>query len=252
MIVDPEARRALVKREFDVTDEVSAEEVAEVKRRDVTLSAIDLAAVPDLLGALDDFAVSLSQLDQQQVAEARTYAQSYESVFGEDVPPSYIDLGHFAALIAQISGDPDMEASANTLMTAIQTAVIEERHGPERPGSTGLVIYFPSSELYNAQDNLGYAEVADVFAANSNWNDFLQFHYVGGSVQGGASRSARTRGGSVAAKPLEVAPITLSAETARAGEPVTLQSEVVGDRLGLRLHLHRPHFVRRRIARHRR
>lgn len=232
LIVDPEARRALVKREFDVTDEVSAEEVAEVKGRDVTLSAVDLAAMPDLLGALDDFAVSLSQLDQQQVAEARTYAQSYESVFGEDVPPAYIDLGHFAALIAQISGDPDMEASANRLAEAIQAAVIQERHGPERPGSTGLVIYFPSSELYNAQDNLGYAEVADVFAANSNWNDFLKFHYVGGSVEGGASRSARTRGGSVAAKPLEVAPITLSAETARAGEPVTLQSEVVGDRLG--------------------
>lgn len=232
LIIDPQARRALVKREFGVTDEVTAQEVAEVKGRDVTLSAIDLSAVPDVLGALDEFAVSMSQLDQQMVAEARTYAQSYESVFGEDVPPSYIDLGHFAALIAKISGDPDMEASASKLFEAIQTAVIAERHGAKRPGSTGLVLYFPSSELYNAQDNLGYAEVADVFAANSNWNDFLRFHYVGGSVQGGASRSARTRGGSVTGKPIELAPITLSAEVARLNEPVKIQSEVQGDRLG--------------------
>lgn len=232
LIVDPVARRALVKREYGVTAEVSAQDVADAKGRSVTLAAIDLAAVPTLLGALDELAVSLSQLDQQMVAEARTYAQAYESVFGEEVPPAYIDLGHFAALVAQISNDPAVTASASALFDALQTAVIQERHGPERPGSTGLALYFPSSELYNAQDNLGYAEVANVFAANSNWNDFLKFHYVGGDVQGGASRSVRARGGSVANKPLEIAPITLSAEIATPGQPVKIQSEVKGERLG--------------------
>ena len=41
---------------------------------------------------------------QRAIAQARSYAQSFTSIFGKDVPPSYIDLGHFAQLAGRTSG----------------------------------------------------------------------------------------------------------------------------------------------------
>ena len=141
-----------------------------------TLTAVDLAQIAPLDAALDDFVAALTTLDQNVVAQARTYAQAYESIFGDELPSPYIDLGHFSQLIQSSTTDPAVLAAAQALDAARAAAIIAEKHGPERPGSTGIAIYFPVRELYEVADNFGYTEVAARFAETTQWDEFLAFH----------------------------------------------------------------------------
>ena len=159
---------------------LAPEQVAQELGYDITLSAVDLTAIGDLNLALDEFAASLTTIDQRTVATARSYARSYESVFGEDWPSPYIDLGNFAELVAQQSNDATVQAAAENLLAALQTTVIAERHGEGRKGSNGVAIYFPVPDLHAIADNLGYATVADRFAESTSWDEFLAFHAAGG------------------------------------------------------------------------
>ena len=149
---------------------------------DITLTAMDLAQIAPLNAALDDFVATLQTVDQNSVAQARAYAQAYESVFGDEFPSPYIDLGHFSQLIQQSTQDPAVLAAAQELDAAWQAAIIAEKHGPERPGSTGIAIYFPVRDIYEIAGNLGYTDVAARFAATTQWDEFLAFH--AGDTQG--------------------------------------------------------------------
>ena len=82
------------------------------------------------------------------MAQARTYAQSFTSIFGSEVPPSYIDLGHFAALVARSANNADVTRAADAVQNALKATVLAEKHGPKRAGATGVAIYFPNSQLY--------------------------------------------------------------------------------------------------------
>jgi clostripain len=147
-----------------------------------TLAAIDLAAVSDVVAALNNMTVAMSLLDQGTVAQARAYAQSYASVFGDDVPPSYIDLVHFALVLQKQAGeDVNLSSNVDALVEAMATAVIAEKHGAQKSGSNGLSIYFPNSELYGswAAGYDSYTTVANRFAVESLWDDFLLTHYTG-------------------------------------------------------------------------
>jgi hypothetical protein len=158
-----------------------AEVVAEVTGRQATLSAIDLQVLPGVMTALDGFAQAANQLPPRTVARARTYAQPFQSIFGTQVPPSYIDLAHFAALTAQESGDQATVDAARNLLDAMGAAIVSEKSGPERPGAYGISIYFPNADLY--QTTVGgpqsYGEIATRFAQVSLWDDFLFSHYTG-------------------------------------------------------------------------
>ncbi|MGL4649958.1 MAG: clostripain-related cysteine peptidase, partial [Caldilineaceae bacterium] len=266
---------------------------------DGTLSAIDLTQIAPLNAALDSLAGAMTSIDQNIVAQARAYAQSYESVFGDDLPSPYIDLGHFAQLVQSNTQDEAVQDAAAQLETALAAAVIAERHGPGRPGSTGIAFYFPVIDLYRIDDNLGYSEVAARFAQESQWDEFLAFH-LGGAPAGSAGQPAspiqaalnalmpdldaeyvRILEDEIAAlvedgaapeeiaqilvdeweldeevvvalldagllgtqeaappanttqrKPIQISPITLSAEVAYPGEPVRIEANVSGDRIG--------------------
>ena len=45
---------------------------------------------------------------RQAVAQARTYAQSFTSIFGKEVPASYIDLGNFVQLVQRQTNSRDV------------------------------------------------------------------------------------------------------------------------------------------------
>ncbi|MBL8058548.1 MAG: hypothetical protein JNK29_17725, partial [Anaerolineales bacterium] len=160
---------------------LSASAVAEATGASATLAAVDLSQMPAVLRALDDLAVALNAVDQRQVARARRYAQSFESVFGEDVPPSYLDLAHFAALAAQEAGDTQVTEAVRGLLTVLGQAILAETSGPERPGAYGMSIYFPNSQLFknSLSGYESYTGVAQRFAAESLWDDFLVAHYTG-------------------------------------------------------------------------
>ena len=65
------------------------------------------------------------------------------------IPAPYIDLGHFMQLVVELSGDEQVAAAADEVQTALSQAILAEKHGVNRPGATGLTIYFPTSDIYN-------------------------------------------------------------------------------------------------------
>jgi hypothetical protein len=113
----------------------------------VTLTAVDLAAIPALVSRVNDLSFTLQDVNQRAVAQARSYAQSFTSAFGSNVPPSYIDLGSFVQLLKRESGSQVVARSADGVLAALGQAVIAEKHGPKKAGATGVSIYFPNSQL---------------------------------------------------------------------------------------------------------
>jgi len=55
--------------------------------------------MPAVMDQLNKLSFALQSENQSQVARARTYAQALPSVFGDSVPPSYIDLGSFMQIL---------------------------------------------------------------------------------------------------------------------------------------------------------
>jgi len=176
-ITDDDARSAFAGGNFTV------ESVAAELMKGSTLTAVDLAAIQDLNAAMNDLAVALTEVDQSAVAESRAYAQVYENIFGDDFSASFIDLGHFVDLLASNIDDPNVAQAIEGVKSAIDAAIVAEKHGDERPGSSGFTIYFPNSDLYgitfSPDYGIQYSSFVGRFAAASLWDDFLTYHYTG-------------------------------------------------------------------------
>jgi hypothetical protein len=181
-IVDDAARQAFVSEVFGYEGTTTAQEVIDGLGSDITLSAFDLSKMGALNAAFNNFILAAANTNQTALSAARSYAQPYTSVFGNEVPASFIDLGHFVALAAAQSGDAAVQSAALEVQDALSAVVIAEKHGPNRPGSSGLSIYFPVSGLYKVtatREDLLYSFFISRFAAASLWDDFLAYHYTG-------------------------------------------------------------------------
>ena len=207
--------------------------------KNITLTAVDLAAMPALMDSVNDLSFTLQEADQPAVAQARTYAQSFTSVFGSNVPPSYIDLGHFVPVAATESGSGSVAQAADDVLAALDQAVIAEKHGPKKPGATGVSIYFPNSQLYGipVTGPESYTAIARRFAEESLWDDFLAYHYTGAPLsQTTADRCCAGPGQPASAAPgaggISVSPITLSDNVAAPGQPVLLSADISGQNVG--------------------
>jgi hypothetical protein len=170
------------------------------------------------------------------VAQARSYAQSYTSIFGTNVPPSFIDLGHFAALTYKYSGDSTTRQHANDILSALSRVVVAEKHGPSKPGSTGIAIYFPNSQLYsnNSTGMASYSVIANSFSRASLWDDFLGYHYAGRKFAANAveavnvSRASQIPG----AGTVTVSDISATANRVSPGDVITLSTTISGENIG--------------------
>ncbi|MEJ2748863.1 MAG: clostripain-related cysteine peptidase [Anaerolineae bacterium] len=208
---------------------VASQEVEPALGWAYALTAVDLAALPNLMNSVNNLAYTLQSGDQRTVAQARTYAQSFTSVFGSNIPPSYIDLGNFSALLQQQSGSGDVSSAANQVLTALNQTIIAEKHGPDKPGATGVSIYFPNSQLYGnpITGPESYTAVANRFAQDSLWDDFLAYHYTGRSFEPAAAAPViPERGISAPAAGITVSPVTASTDTVALGESVLLSSDI--------------------------
>ncbi len=214
-----------------------AEAVARQLSQNVTLTAADLSKIPALNQSLNSFLNALQQENPKAIAKARSYAQNYTSIFGSDVPPSYIDLGHFTLLALQGVNNPALQQFAEPLIGAINDVVVAEKNGPGKPGSTGISIYFPNSDLYRsaAAGPQSYNVAAGRFVDESLWDEFLTFFYTGNSFAGDTrSASAPADGASVrspGAGGITLSPLTLSAESAAPGRPVLMSADVAGENI---------------------
>ena len=221
-----------------LTDELraSADEIAQ-EESTTTLSAIESARVPDVIGAMNQFISAIATLDQSIVAEARTYTRSYFSLFGEDVSPSFIDLGNFSEVLANLTDDASTQQAAIQLQTAIDSAVIAEKHGPSVSGSNGIAFHFPDSDLYYFtefnSEFPSYAQSSYKFLEQSSWDEFLAYHYTGEEfvpLEGQAitpSRSAQIV--APGASELTIAPIQISDTEITGDEVVNVSTTVEGN-----------------------
>lgn len=181
-IQDDAARAVYLLDNYGIEEVVSPQELAAQEIKGVTLTAVDLQVMPAFMDALNEFAFALAYVDPAAVARARTYAQSFESVFGEETPSPYLDLGNFARLAAEFAASDDLDAAVKNLEKVSKKFILAEMHGEDRPGATGLTIFFPVPELLvavgTADSEISYTDYVSRFAGASLWDDFLVFHYT--------------------------------------------------------------------------
>jgi len=242
-ILDPAARADFMRGGspmggFFDTPSVSADELSAQISRDATLSAIDLTALPDLMQSFNTFSYQLQNEDQQLVAQARQYAQSYTSLFGREVPPSYIDLGHFALLMQANTADDRTKQAVDSVISSLHKAVLLEKHGASRKGSTGLAVYFPNSTLYSSPiaGPQSYTGVARRFAEESLWDDFLAFHYLDRNFDVTAAQPYAPSGSYSTRAPgagqITLSNIRASSSEGAPNQPVQLSVDVAGTNIG--------------------
>jgi hypothetical protein len=183
-ILDDTARKSLSKELFRSSD-ATTKQVVSALGEDITLTAVDLSKMANLHQALNELVMALEDTKKSKVAKARSYTQTFTSVFDDKIPPSYIDLGHFAALLIDAFPNSAIESAGFNLQNALQDAIVAEKHGPDRPGATGFSIYFPDADLFgqtSTPDWLFYNEIVGRFAAASLWDDYLSYYYTGQAI----------------------------------------------------------------------
>ncbi len=232
LIIDPEARATYLERVYDTDEDISPEELAAEENRTVTLTAVDLAQIPAVMQALDDLADAMSGINQKMVARARSRTQSFESVFGDDYPSPYLDLGHFAKLMKKESTSPKVADASDALRIAIDNAVIAEKHGEEKQGATGISIYFPDSDLFETEgsDYETYNRIASTFADASLWDDFLTTHYTGAELVQN-SQPAPERIVAPGRTELSMQPLQTDTDGIVPGETATLSTLITGENI---------------------
>lgn len=233
-VTDSQARADFVGR--GPLNAPSQNQLADQLQRSTTLSAADLSQAPAVIDALNEFAMALQDTNQRPVAQARAYAQSFTSIWGRNSQPSYIDLVSFASILRDEIRDPAVDTAAENLFRAIDSAVVAVKNGPQKPGATGISIYFPNSELYSSPISgpESYIPVSRRFSEVSLWDDFLNFHYTGQTFRNQTNTLA-VPSGPVAAPGLgeiTISPVNLSDDVAAPGSPVTMSADVDGDNIG--------------------
>jgi len=222
---------------FGSSESVSPAQMAREMGQTSTLAAVDLSQMQSLNESLNELAYLLQQADQKVLASGRSYAQSFTSVFGSQVPPSYVDLGSLLQIVKEQSGSAEIAGAIDNVLMAISNAVVAEKHGSKKPGATGISIYFPNSQLY--RDPLtgaeSYTAVANRFAVGSLWDDFLAYHYAGQSFADSATQAVVPSGSlirSPAAGNISLTQFTVSRSEVGPGETVTLSADIGGENIG--------------------
>jgi clostripain len=234
-IVDDQARADFTRSTRGSVPDAS--QVAKEMSSDVTLTAVDLQALPTLMKSVNDLVNALQDEEQSTVSDAREYAQSFTNIFGKGHSP-YIDLGNFMQMLQRSGFSKKVSAAASSVLAAEKQAIVAEKHGPDRKGATGISIYFPNSTLYRSPISgaQSYTGIAATFAKSSLWDDFLAYHYNDVPIKADSNQAAVPGSSAPKRAPgagkIEVSPITLSAKTAAQDKPVTMSAKIKGQNIG--------------------
>lgn len=239
-VVDDQARADFLSQNSSgggwFVNRMSAEQLAQQLEQNITLTAVNLQNFQGLIDGLNQFAYQLQRMDQRVVAQARSYAQSYTSIFGSNVPPSFIDLGHFVQLIYKNTNDANVRTAAENVVAGLNNVIVAEKHGPAKPGSTGIAIYYPNSQLYSTATTgmSSYTVIADSFSRYSLWDDFLGYHYAGRQFQATTSEPVAIERASQipGLGNIQVGPIEASANSVTPGNAIELSALISGDNIG--------------------
>lgn len=143
----------------------------------VTMSAVDLQQVPQVIQSLNGLTAVLSNdftFAAGTIGDARSGAEAYAHAYGEDAD-SYaaVDLHHFTTILGDQSLDETVKTAAEGLTSAIEQAVVKAGHGLGFKQARGIAIYFPRTAAF-------YQEAYATESTLSNWNRFLiDYHRTG-------------------------------------------------------------------------
>jgi clostripain len=233
-ILDEQARREFLRGSRDVT----ANQLTNELSKQITLTAVDLTKIDDLVLSLNDLSFVLQAANPSAVASAREYANSFTNVFSQTEPSAYIDLGNLAEFLKEQTGNADVSRAADRVLAALDAAVIAEKHGPQQKGVTGIAIYFPNSSLYEQAISGAetYTQIASHFATQSLWDDFLAYHYTGRTFKADDNAVVVPEIGAAIQSPGEgqitLSPVRLSSDSASPGEAVTISADIQGSNIG--------------------
>lgn len=242
-IIDSEARLDFLRQGSPLSGLFGAMDVDPVQlsnqiSRSVTLTAANMDAFPDLMSSVNQLAYLLQGEDPDIIARAKTYAQSFTSIFSDQVPPSFIDLANFAQILGRESSNSSVRNAANAVVSQVNQVVVAEKHGGQKPGATGVSIYFPNSQLYQ-NDIAGaysYADIASRFVQDSSWDDFLAYYFTERPFEQNANRvvvpSSGTRVVSPGIGQIQASALSLSQSYGNYNEPVTMQTTITGNNIG--------------------
>ena len=132
---------------------------------DATMSAIDLTKVEALAQAISLFADQLIAVGGMSNASVTNAWRSTLAFYDAD----YIDIYNFAENVKSQSINDNVNAAADAVKTAVETAVIWHGHGTRQYANEhGISIYYPGG--YSSFDT-GYYDLA--FAQATNWDELI-------------------------------------------------------------------------------
>jgi hypothetical protein len=148
-----------------------------------TLSLIDASQINKVAKAVDDLAKSLKSvfpIRRERVTGALQVTEQFSGQF-DFLGISYysnIDLWDFADKVSNIIVFDDVRNSAAAVKTAVESAVLLERHGSdptqgEHPGAHGLAIYMPQR---TSEYNYNYDTID--FSKNTQWDEFIKAYWL--------------------------------------------------------------------------
>jgi predicted RNA-binding Zn-ribbon protein involved in translation (DUF1610 family) len=223
---------------FQGNTDFSAQDVIDWAMSTSTLTAIDLAYIPKVNQAMNDFAYYMTTLDQTTVAAARNYAPAFQTVFGKDTPPSFIDLVNFSLILENEAAAGYDPSAGVQLREALSEAIVNNKSGNEITGAQGVSFYFPNSVMYNHEYG-GYQVYTSAntrFMEDTRWDDFLAYHYAGVTFDPESQmavlpeRAADVFG--PGAGQIRVGDIVLSSDTVSPGEVLSFNTEIIGNNVG--------------------
>ena len=129
-------------------------------------SCVNVAHVNDVVEKIDNFAQSLLNAHDNYYIQIKTCRNQTEHFHNKN----YIDLYHFANLIYQNVPDTNLQQSANSLMYAINSFVVENFTAGYHPDANGISIYFP--EVGNPWGDYSNLDIG----VDTQWDEFLDYH----------------------------------------------------------------------------
>lgn len=148
---------------------------AEQRNAFVAISAVDLARIPGVVGALERLTAALQQdlsFATGAVGDARSGAESYAKVYGPEAELyAAVDLHHFATILSERTLDPTMAEASTAVAQAVDGAILRTAHGRGFTQSHGISIYFPRTAAFY---NNAYASEGSLLL----WNNFLLGYYT--------------------------------------------------------------------------
>ena len=232
-IINDSARARLTQGNTEIT----AQDILDLLLPTATLSAVDLAYIPEVNQALNEYARYMTTVDQTRVAAARSYATSFTSPFGKDTEPSFIDLINFSHILEYELGDSVNSDPGNSLRNALSKAVVKNKIGDQIAGAQGISIYFPNASMYT--DEYGGYQVYTIannrFMNDTLWDEFLAYHYANVAFDPESKtatipeRSADVVGPGVGN--IQIADIDLSTDTVRPGDVLSFNTSISGNNI---------------------